>query len=369
MAQIRTTYRYEADLDKGTREVTLHHPLMQMDALADAFDVAILRSGEAVNVDGMEANGYLFLAGQQATIPLRGSVSGNHAVVVLPSECYATPGYASLTLQLTEGAVRHSVLRVSLCIAQTGSSKVIGGGDMFPSLAEIVEKMNTMDAAATDAHSAAEAARSAIEALNTLFPHEHFSTAQLERVAGTVTNKEYWFFVNARWDEETRRFKRIDIGKNSFGIQMQAAGTYPGEETLGYIDNQGIGYWRAIGRDYFLTHGDTANAAAVSEDIGTMIGDEWREFGVYLGWNNCFMLDSYGGMTIGGAGFEIDGNGIYPYSRLSMCKHEDVPGSVGYAFMGTLWNAYHQLLGSDDEAQCDYAAGFKAPIDYHPGGE
>lgn len=224
------------------------------------------------------------------------------------------------------------------------------------------------NSAADNANQAAEAASNAIEAFNTLLPHEHFSTAQIERVEGEVTNKEYWFFVNARWDEETRRFKRIDIGKNSFGIQMQAAGTYPGEETLGYIDNQAIGYWRAIGRDYFLAQGDTANAAAVTEDIGTMIGDEWREFGVYLGWNNCFMLDSYGGMTIGGAGFEIDGNGIFPYSRVSMCKHEDTPGAGGYAFMGTLWNAYHKMDASDDESQCDYSVGLKAPIDYNHGG-
>ena len=79
------------------------------------------------------------------------------------------------------------------------------------------------------------------------------------------------------------------------------------------------------------------------------------------------MLDSYGGMTIGGFGFEIDGNGLYPYSRISYSRHEDTAGADGYAMLGLLWNAYHGLRGSDNAGAADYALGLKAPIDYGKG--
>lgn len=204
---------------------------------------------------------------------------------------------------------------------------------------------------------------------NSGFPNGQFSAAQIERVAGNVTNIEYWFFVNARWDAETKRFKRIDLNKNSFGIQMQAAGTYPGEETLGYTDNQAIGYWRATGRDTFLNGGDTASAEAVTEDIGVEVDGEWREFGVMLGWINSYMIDSYGGLTVGGAGFEIDGNGLYPYVRTSLSKFDDPAGEKGFAFDGLLWNAYHKLMDSDDKTQDSWGFGLQAPIDYYRDGE
>lgn len=194
-----------------------------------------------------------------------------------------------------------------------------------------------------------------------------FTAAQIRRMEDGVENREFWFLANARWNQEKQRFQRLDLSKNSFGVQIQAAGTYPGEAALGFTDNQAIGYWRAIGRDTFLGQGDTAAAAAVTEDIGAEIGGVWKSFGVYLGWNNCQMLDSYGGMTIGGFGFEIDGNGLYPYSRISYSRHEDTAGADGYAMLGLLWNAYHGLRGSDNAGAADYALGLKAPIDYGKG--
>lgn len=192
-----------------------------------------------------------------------------------------------------------------------------------------------------------------------------FNAVTIQRTEDGVENIEFWLLANAKWNRETGRFQRLDLDKNSFGIQVQAAGTYPGEAALGYTDNQAIGFWRAIGRETFRASGDTAAAAAVTEDIGVEAGGKWKTFGVYQGWNNCQMLDSYGGMTIGGHGFEIDGNGLYPYARVSYSKNK----AEGYALLGLLWNAFHGLSGSDDAQQADWAIGLKAPIKYWVDGE
>ena len=192
-----------------------------------------------------------------------------------------------------------------------------------------------------------------------------FNAVTIQRVEDGVTNIEFWLLANAKWNRETGRFQRLDLDKNSFGIQVQAAGTYPGEAALGYTDNQAIGFWRAIGRETFRASGDTAAAAAVTEDIGAEADGKWKTFGVYQGWNNCQMLDSYGGMTIGGQGFEIDGNGLFPYARVSYSKYTD----WGWALLGLVWNAYHGLTGRDDANRADWAVGLIAPIDHYPDGE
>lgn len=194
-----------------------------------------------------------------------------------------------------------------------------------------------------------------------------FNTAIIERTENNVTSLEFWFLANAKWNETTNRFQRVNYCKNSFGIQIQASGTYPGEAALGFTGNQAIGFWRAIGKETFQAIGDTTSANALTRDIGISVDGEWKTFGTYLGWNNCQMLDSYGGITIGGQGFEIDGNGLYPYTRVSYSRHEDTAGVDGYAFLGLLWNAYHNLNASDNEALADYALGLKAPIDYTSG--
>lgn len=233
-------------------------------------------------------------------------------------------------------------------------------GDALNSLQTAV---NTLNGIMNDANGDIDDLQTAVDKLNAMSPQEKFSVARITRTAGQAVNEEFWFFVNARWDETTARFKRINVHKNSFGIQFQAAGTYPGEETLGYNNNQSIGYWKANGKDVLLEAGDTATAELVTEDIGGYVGDVWRDFGVYLGWNNCFMLDAYGGMTIGGAGFEIDGNGISPFMRVTLSKREEVAGK-GFAFCGLLWNAQHGFWNSDLKDIGDMSIGIKAPITY-----
>lgn len=178
---------------------------------------------------------------------------------------------------------------------------------------------------------------------------------------------EQWSMVNARYDAKRDRFMRIDLDKASFGIQMQASGTYPGEEGFGDFVNQGINYWRAAGRELFRNAGDTASANAVTEDIGYQAsGGSWQTFGVQQGWSNSFMIDSYGGMTVGGAGFEIDGNGLYPYTRVSLSKSfEDLPDKRAYN--GRIWNQFHQMQGRDDPSKPSVFYGFEAPMDLGQG--
>ena len=183
----------------------------------------------------------------------------------------------------------------------------------------------------------------------------------------TITDEEFWILSNAYYDYDVNRFVKIDDTHTSFGIQIQANGSYPGEADLGYFDNVGINIWRNPKKsDVFK---DTSSFNYSDFDNNSYIGAErlsdnvWVEYGIASGWSNSFMVDSYGGMTIGGAGFEVDGNGIFPYTRLTSSAYVDSNGNT-YYLLGLLDNAYHPTLyGWDCDSNGTYSwfVGLKTP--------
>ena len=163
MPDITTIREYRCDLDSGPREAVLRTPLMHQDALADELRVHVHRGEAPVDLTGMAVYGYLLIAATRQTIPLTGTVSGNTASVTLAPECYALPGYASLVIQLQSGDVRHTVLKVDLCIQRTGSDSIIDPEDVLPTLAELLEQIDAMEQATKEAQAAIEDINQAVE--------------------------------------------------------------------------------------------------------------------------------------------------------------------------------------------------------------
>lgn len=181
-----------------------------------------------------------------------------------------------------------------------------------------------------------------------------FNFAVLDKMIDNIEHIEYWILSNAYYDYDAERFVKIDLNNSSFGIQIQASGVYPGEHELGYNDIMGINIWRNPIRDAEHEYRDTTVYDYTDCDAHKYIGarrlsdSEWVEFAVASGWLNNLMTDSFGGVTIGGAGFEIDGNGVYPYTRLSSSACY-INGDK-YYMLGLLDNAYHGSLWNWD---CD----------------
>ena len=188
MATIRSTYRYPCDLTKGANEVSLRTPLMQSDAEADEFRASVLRNGVPVSVAGMTVYGYLYNAMEQTTILLDGTASGNEASVILSSECYKHPGYASLAIQVVEGDVRHTVLKVNLCITRTGNDYVIDGENVIPTLPDLLSKIGALEQATAAANQtiADVAARTgeAIAAANAASAETRAATIEFAKTGG-----------------------------------------------------------------------------------------------------------------------------------------------------------------------------------------
>ena len=200
-----------------------------------------------------------------------------------------------------------------------------------------------------------------------------FNIAVIHELKNDLEYVELWLLINAKYNHETKRFQRINVDNFSFGWQMQAGGTYPGEE--GYDDiNQGVNLWKANGKKAYA-QGDPMRDQT-NEDIGMMVDGKWKEYGIMGGWTNVFMLDSYGGMTIGGAGFEIDGNGMYPYRRVSLGKFSGGSTQADrdqreyvFGYCGECWNIYHGLWGMDDMNEDSLYWGMEAPIKWMEDGQ
>ena len=184
---------------------------------------------------------------------------------------------------------------------------------------------------------------------------------------------DYWILVNAFYDYKLKRFIKIDNTQTSFGIQLQAKGTYAGEEEID-PHNTGVNIWRNPAfydnEGNFIVYTDTSTYDYADVENKNYIGakklsnGEWVQYGVSSGWNNACMIDSYGGMTIGGAGFEIDGNGIFPFTRLTHSIYTD-DENHRWALFGLLDNAYHgtsTTWGCDSNATYSWFVGLRSPV-------
>ena len=184
---------------------------------------------------------------------------------------------------------------------------------------------------------------------------------------------DYWILVNAFYDYTLKRFIKIDNTQTSFGIQLQATGTYAGEEEID-PGNTGVNLWRNPAfydsQGNFIVYTDTSTYDYTDVENKNHIGAKklsdgsWVQYAIASGWNNAFMIDSYGGMTIGGAGFEVDGNGIFPFTRLTHSIYTDEEEHK-WALFGLLDNAYHGTLsnwGCDSNSTYSWFVGLRSPI-------
>lgn len=160
MSTIQTQHRYRVDLDSSPLEVELSRPLSHTDALADEIIVAVRRGTTPVDLTGMTVTGCLTFSTRQ-TLPLSGSVSGSNAILPMTADCYAIPGLFTLTIQLVQGDVRHTVLRITGQITRSSSENLISSGDLLPTLPDLLEEIGDMHAATENADTAAANANSA----------------------------------------------------------------------------------------------------------------------------------------------------------------------------------------------------------------
>lgn len=195
---------------------------------------------------------------------------------------------------------------------------------------------------------------------------DKFNFATIDKTDGGINYIEYWVLINAYYDENLERFIKIDTTATSFGIQLQAKGTYPINPDNAN-KNTGVIIWRnpkatdviKDNNKYIYTDWDNDG------HIGALrrATNQWETFGVGSGWTNNLTTDSKGLLNVGGAGIELDGNEVYPYGRVTSSSYND--GTDNYYILGVLDNARHPTKNGewtcDDNTKYAWFMGLKYP--------
>ena len=142
-------------------EERLHQPLSHQDAQADIFRLQVRRDFTPVELTGMRVTGYMTFANTRSTLPIEGMVSGNAALVTLTDDCYAVPGHFMLTIQVSDGTVRHTLLHLHGEIIRTTGEQIISSGELLPTLPQLLEDIAEMQAATSEARQVAQSAQQA----------------------------------------------------------------------------------------------------------------------------------------------------------------------------------------------------------------
>lgn len=161
MSRIHIEHLYRIDLDECVAEYALSEPLMHQDARADVFTAALRRGMTPVDLTGAKATAYIAFAASGQTLTLPGTIDGSSVSVTFDSPCYAVPGAFRMALQLVQGDTRRTILTVTGEIRRTATDQVITGGDVVPTLADLLAQIDAMAQASAEASAAAVLADSA----------------------------------------------------------------------------------------------------------------------------------------------------------------------------------------------------------------
>lgn len=145
-------HNYTVDIRSGMRCERAKLPVGHGDALADCFVVTMVDGHEAVDLTGVGVSA-LVVRPDGMTVPLEGEAKDGSACVTLDDMCYDIPGNITVTVILSAGEMKQSVLRVSMNVA-TGETDIIAETEVL-NVADVLAAAERAEAAAERAEAAA----------------------------------------------------------------------------------------------------------------------------------------------------------------------------------------------------------------------
>ncbi len=151
-------HHYTVDIRSGMRVQRERQPVSSGDALADRFCVALMDGSKPVVLAGVGVSATV-IRPDGLTVPIIGEVMDGAACVTLDGRCYDVSGDITITVTISSGDMRQSVLRVTMNVA-TSETGVIAETDTL-NIAEILRIAQDALSAAERAEAAADRAEAA----------------------------------------------------------------------------------------------------------------------------------------------------------------------------------------------------------------
>lgn len=183
------TFLQPCELQKPLTVTQLSGVAFTADVLAATFMVDVLEGGEAVSLTGATVTGYAIRA-DGATVLLTGSASGNRASITLDASCYVVQGSLDVVIKVTSGDATVTVGAWRAYVQRSTTDAIVDPGHVIPSIEELLEKIDEMEAGTAAANAAAAAATTAAGNANTKAGLADTAATRADAAAAALENMD-----------------------------------------------------------------------------------------------------------------------------------------------------------------------------------
>ena len=136
------------------------------DHQAHTLRIRVMDGGKPADLTGGSVEGY-FVRDDEASVRVGGELNGNTATVTMAQACYAIMGKLTAVVRLSLGGRTITLCALTFTVRDLVTDAIVDPGEVIPSIAELLSKIEAMEAGTAAAVEGAEAANTAAAGANT----------------------------------------------------------------------------------------------------------------------------------------------------------------------------------------------------------
>ena len=136
------------------------------DHQAHTLRIRVMDGGKPADLTGGSVEGY-FVRDDEASVRVGGELNGNTATVTMAQACYAIMGKLTAVVRLSLGGRTITLCALTFAVRDLVTDAIVDPGEVIPSIAELLSKIEAMEAGTAAAVEGASAANTAAAEANT----------------------------------------------------------------------------------------------------------------------------------------------------------------------------------------------------------
>ena len=148
---------YYINLRNGTVHQKIAKPLSGGSIDADQFEIHLQDCGRIVDLSSATVIGAVYRP-DNSVVPLTAVAKDDAVLITLDKYCYAIPGMITLKVKIADEGILRTALSISMTVDEPDSAVIINN-ETLGTLSELVEAINSMDTAASEAQQVVDRAR------------------------------------------------------------------------------------------------------------------------------------------------------------------------------------------------------------------
>lgn len=170
MSSIATQLNYTYNLNHGVRLTILPMAFLTGNKEGHTFYISVVDNKGPVDLSDVSVSGW-FIPNDKGliddlSVPLRGRIESNTAILSLPQEAYLETGRFSIVINLNKNGKTSTIFWGTGNVSRSNTDSLVDVGDVIPSLEDLLAQISRIEKAITDANAAKDAANTAAKYAN-----------------------------------------------------------------------------------------------------------------------------------------------------------------------------------------------------------